>query len=110
MVALATTTCKKVSKFGYEIQRLWRLSPPISLALAKHHQYLKAPPQKYNYAPDRLLADFSLHSTKVVLDRRIKARKKRRIVETVEEETENKGKKARTDMEYTDDADAPPSK
>lgn len=69
---------KKVSKYDYEIQILWRLDPPISLAVAKKHGYLKAPPQKYNYAPKELLKLLPLDENQVVLDRFGKIGKKRR--------------------------------
>jgi predicted transcriptional regulator len=46
---------KKLSKYGYEIQELWKLEQPISLQQAKLRGYLKGPPQKYCYVPQVLL-------------------------------------------------------
>jgi predicted transcriptional regulator len=51
---------RKVSKYAYEIQELWKLREPISLASAISSGFLKGPPQKYCWAPVALLANYSL--------------------------------------------------
>lgn len=66
---------RKVSKFGYEIRKLWQLRSPITLATARKRAYIKAPPQKYSWAPPNLLADYPLEKQLCVLDRRTKKRK-----------------------------------
>lgn len=58
---------RKESKFGYEIQRLWRLCEPISLAVAESNGYLKGPPQKYCWAPAALIEDCPLESQDCVV-------------------------------------------
>lgn len=60
---------KKVSKYGYAIEKLWELDSPIPLSMGRNRGYLKAPPQKYNYAPKQLITDFPLQSLEVLIDR-----------------------------------------
>lgn len=65
---------KKVSKYGYEILKLWELqSPMISLSRAKEKGYLKGPPQKYCYVPEVVLQDWPLSEQKSVLTREAEA-------------------------------------
>eukprot|EP00171_Calliarthron_tuberculosum_P008886 IDg8886t1 len=58
---------KKVSKYGYEIEKLWKLKCPISLAFARKRGYLKGPPQKYNWAPPMLIQDYPLKNKECVI-------------------------------------------
>lgn len=72
---------KQLSKFGYEIQKLWCLSSLIPLHLAKARNYLKMPPQKDNYAPPNMLDDCSLSQQTLLLNRVLKAAGKRPLTE-----------------------------
>lgn len=58
---------KKVSKVGYAIEKLWKIVPAVSFAMARQCSSLKAPPQKYNYAPAALVDRCALDDLLLVL-------------------------------------------
>lgn len=62
---------RKVSKFGYEIVRLWKLNAPLSLASARVRGILKQPPQKYQFAPRELVEAWPLRDMQALIDRRV---------------------------------------
>lgn len=61
---------RKVSKFGHEVLRLWKVREPIFLSTAKARGVLKAPPQKYNFAPRELVEGWPMSDMEIVVDRR----------------------------------------
>lgn len=63
---------RKISNYGYEIHKLWRLRMPITLATARKRGFLKGPPQKYNWAPARLIDEIPLEKEECVINRREK--------------------------------------
>lgn len=63
---------RKVSKFGYEIVRLWKLNAPLSLATARARRVLKQPPQKYQFAPRELVEAWPLGDMQALIDRRVR--------------------------------------
>jgi len=68
---------KKLSKYGYEIQELWKLKQPISLQQAKLRGYLKGPPQKYCYVPQALLETCRMEKQNNVFKTEVQAPAKR---------------------------------
>ncbi|CRK11823.1 hypothetical protein BN1723_009517, partial [Verticillium longisporum] len=42
---------KKQNSFAYELQEVYELNNPVSLAEMKEHGWVAGPPQKYNYVP-----------------------------------------------------------
>lgn len=61
---------RKASKFGYEILELWELRHPLSLVLLKSKGYLKAPPQKYCWAPQSMIEDNGLNEARTLFRRK----------------------------------------
>lgn len=61
---------RKVSKYGYETKKLWRIHEPVSLVVAKSKGYLKGPPQKYCWAPTSLTDDYPLKNQESVIIRK----------------------------------------
>lgn len=57
---------KSKSKYGYAILKLWRLDTPITLGRTRVAAFLKASPQKYNWAPAALLEQYPLSEQKCV--------------------------------------------
>lgn len=60
---------KKQSKFGFPILKLWKLSKPVGLDQAKRCGYLRAAPQKYNYAGAKFLNDYPIKNLELLIDR-----------------------------------------
>ncbi|KAK8104628.1 uncharacterized protein PG998_011661 [Apiospora kogelbergensis] len=58
---------KKVSKYGYEILRLWKLREPIRLAKAKALGYMKGPPQKYCWVKQEVLEHYKVEDQHLLL-------------------------------------------
>ncbi|CAG8924216.1 unnamed protein product [Penicillium salamii] len=52
----------KNSGYGYEILTLWKLKDPITLKQAIADGFLKAPPQKYCWAPVGFLEEYQLET------------------------------------------------